>query len=86
MTTQDRSMDRANLLVTRTVELGLKLMYRYRIEGRENVPKEGPFMILYNEPSFLCQLLEMVTNTAVLEKPTAEEKVLYFIGEEMFSI
>ena len=86
MTTQDRSMDRANLLVTRTVELGLKLMYRYRIEGRENVPKEGPFMILYNEPSFLCQLLEMVTNTAVLEKPTAEDKVLYFIGEEMFSI
>ena len=43
-------------------------------------------MILYNEPSFLCQLLEMVTNTAVLEKPTAEDKVLYFIGEEMFSI
>jgi 1-acyl-sn-glycerol-3-phosphate acyltransferase len=86
MTTQDERTSKANERVVGTVELVLKLMYRYRIEGRENVPDDGPFMILYNEPSFLCQLLEMVTNTAVLEKPTAEGKVLYFIGEEMFSI
>jgi 1-acyl-sn-glycerol-3-phosphate acyltransferase len=86
MTTQDERTRRLNRRVVRTVELVLRLMYRYRIEGRENVPDDGPFMILYNEPSFLCQMLEMVTNTAVLEKPTAEEKVMYFIGEEMFSI
>ncbi|MFN2291822.1 MAG: lysophospholipid acyltransferase family protein [Anaerolineae bacterium] len=86
MTTQDRNVTRANLLVTRTLELVLKLMYRYRIEGRENVPDEGPFIVLYNEPSFLCQLLEMVTNEAVLKRQISEDKVLYFIGEEMWSI
>jgi 1-acyl-sn-glycerol-3-phosphate acyltransferase len=86
MATQDRSMARANLLVTRTVELVLKLIYRYKVEGGENVPDEGPFMILYNEPSFLCQLLEMVVNTNYLTKWITEDRVLYFIGEEMFSI
>ncbi len=86
MTTQDRSLARANLLVTRTVELVLKLMYRYKVEGGENIPEEGPFIILYNEPSFLCQLLEMVVNTNYLAKWISEDRVLYFIGEEMFSI
>lgn len=86
MAKQGRGLSRANKMVTSTVELLLKLMYRYKIEGRENVPDQGPFMILYNEPSFLCQLLEMVVNTNLLARWTAEDKVLYFIGEEMFSI
>jgi 1-acyl-sn-glycerol-3-phosphate acyltransferase len=86
MPTQDRSMARANKLLTSTVELVLKLMYHYKVEGGENVPDDGPFMILYNEPSFLCQLLEMVVNTNYLAKWISEDRVLYFIGEEMFSI
>jgi hypothetical protein len=86
LTKQDRNLSRANKLLTSTVELVLKLIYRYRVEGEENVPDEGPFIILYNEPSFLCQLLEMVVNTNYLARWVAEDKVLYFIGEEMFSI
>jgi 1-acyl-sn-glycerol-3-phosphate acyltransferase len=86
LTKQDRNLSRANKLLTSTVELVLKLVYRYRVEGEENVPDEGPFIILYNEPSFLCQLLEMVVNTNYLARWVAEDKVLYFIGEEMFSI
>jgi 1-acyl-sn-glycerol-3-phosphate acyltransferase len=86
MTMQKRTTAIANLALTRTVELLLKLTYRYKVEGAENIPAQGPFMILYNEPSFLCQLLEMVVNTNLLAKWMAEDKVLYFIGEEMFSI
>ena len=86
MATQDRNLSRANKLLTRTIELVLKLMYRYRVEGGENVPDGGPLIILYNEPSFLCQLLEIVVNTKYLAKWVAEDKALYFIGEEMFSI
>jgi 1-acyl-sn-glycerol-3-phosphate acyltransferase len=77
---------KASLVPMHIVELVLKLTYGFRIEGVENVPEEGPFVILYNEPSFLCQMLEMVTSTRLLQKYMYAQKILYFIGEEMWSI
>ena len=46
------------MLPIRAINLLLKILYRFRVEGRENVPKDGPVIILYSEPSLLTTLLE----------------------------
>jgi 1-acyl-sn-glycerol-3-phosphate acyltransferase len=70
----------------RAIKLLLTLVYRFRIEGRENVPKDGPIIILYNEPSLLTTLLEAAVTPTFFNKLYLQGKVLNLVGEELWSM
>jgi 1-acyl-sn-glycerol-3-phosphate acyltransferase len=70
----------------RVIKLLLRLLYRFRIEGREHIPQDGPMIILYNEPSLLTTLLEAAVTPTFFSKLYREGKVLNLVGEEMFSM
>ena len=58
MTFRDKLQLHSRELPIRVINLLMTLVYRFRIEGKENVPTDGPMIILYNEPSLLTTLLE----------------------------
>jgi 1-acyl-sn-glycerol-3-phosphate acyltransferase len=69
----------------RAINLLLMLLYRFRIEGRENVPKDGPMIVLYNEPSLLTTLLEAAITPTFFINLYYEGKVLNLVGEELWN-
>jgi len=74
------------MLPIRAINLLLTLLYRFRIEGKENVPKDGPVIILYSEPSLLTTLLEAAVTPTFFGKLYLDGKVLNLVGEELWSI
>jgi 1-acyl-sn-glycerol-3-phosphate acyltransferase len=74
------------MLPIRGINLLLKLLYRFRIEGRENVPEDGPVIILYSEPSLLTTLLEASVTPTFFGKLYLDGKVLNLVGEELWNI
>jgi 1-acyl-sn-glycerol-3-phosphate acyltransferase len=74
------------MLPIRAIKLLLTLLYRFRVEGKENIPNDGPIIILYNEPSLLTTLLEAAVTPTFFGKLYLEGKVLNLVGEELWSI
>lgn len=66
-----------------------KILYRYQVVGKENIPKEGPIIICGNHKSFLDPQLIMITTgryTRFLAKEElAKNKALAFLGK-MFDV
>ena len=86
MTFGDKLKMQYAMLPIRAINLLLKVLYRFRIEGKENVPKDGPVIILYSEPSLLTTLLEAAVTPTFFSKLYLEGKVLNLVGEELWSI
>jgi 1-acyl-sn-glycerol-3-phosphate acyltransferase len=86
LTLGDRLKLQYAMLPIRAIKLFLMLLYRFRIEGKENVPEDGPVIILYNEPSLLTTLLEAAVTPTFFSKLYLEGKVLNLVGEEMWAI
>jgi 1-acyl-sn-glycerol-3-phosphate acyltransferase len=86
LTIRDRFQFAMAELPIRVIHLLLTVVYRFRIEGRENVPEDGPVIILYNEPSLLTTLLEAAVTPLFFSKLYLEGKVLNLVGEELWSI
>ena len=86
VTFRDRLKIQYAMLPIRAINLLLMLLYRFRIEGKENVPKDGPVIILYSEPSLLTTLLEASVTPTFFSKLYLEGKVLNLVGEELWSI
>ncbi len=86
LTFRDRLQLQYAMLPIRAINLFLKLLYRFRVEGRENVPEDGPVIILYSEPSLLTTLLEAAVTPTFFSKLYLEGKVLNLVGEELWSI
>ncbi len=86
LTFGDRLKLQYAMLPIRAIKLLLTLLYRFRVEGKENVPKDGPIVILYNEPSLLTTLLEAAVTPTFFGKLYLEGKVLNLVGEELWSI
>lgn len=85
MTFRDKLQLQIRELPIRAIKLALMLVYRFRIEGKENVPEDGPVIILYNEPSLLTTLLEAAVTPTFFNKLYLEGKVLNLVGEELFA-
>jgi 1-acyl-sn-glycerol-3-phosphate acyltransferase len=74
------------VLLFRFLGFLLKLLYGFRIEGVENLPRTGPYIILYNEPSLLSNICNLVVNFTVISQPFSQGKVLSFVGEEFWAL
>jgi len=85
MTFRDKLQLHSRELPIRVINLLMTLVYRFRIEGKENVPTDGPMIILYNEPSLLTTLLEAAVTPTFFNDLYFEGKVLNLVGEELFS-
>jgi len=86
LTFRDRLQLQYAMFPIRAIKLFLGLLYRFRIEGKENVPEDGPIIILYNEPSLLTTLLEAAVTPTFFANLYLEGKVLNLVGEELWAI
>ncbi len=64
----------------------LKLLYGFRVEGAPNVPREGPYIVVYNEFSLLCTMCEAVASVTLVVEPYLQRKMLSFVGEELWAL
>ena len=71
-------------IVKGALYLYCKIVYRMKIIGRENIPKEGPIIVCGNHKSFLDPPLIMVTAKRKLiflaKKELTRSKFLAFLG------
>jgi len=77
---------RLSMWVCRLLGFIFKLLYGFRVEGAENVPREGPYIVVYNEFSLLCSMCEAVASSTLLKEPFLQCKVLTFVGEELWAL
>ena len=66
----------------------LRLLYGFRVEGMENVPREGPYILLLSEFGVMCTLVcAWITATLlkdwIYESP---DKVMNYMQESLFSL
>jgi 1-acyl-sn-glycerol-3-phosphate acyltransferase len=66
----------------------MRLLYGFRVEGAENVPREGPFILLLSEFGVICFLCSgwisvMLLKDRVFQSP---DKVLSYMQEDLFAL
>ena len=70
------------------VGLLMRLLYGFRVEGAENVPREGAFILLLSEFGVICFLVSgwisiMLLKDRVFKSP---DKVLSYMQEDLFAL
>jgi 1-acyl-sn-glycerol-3-phosphate acyltransferase len=70
-------------------ELGallLRLFYRFRIEGRENVPPDGPYIVWLTEPNLFGMILSGMVSIKVLKEEMLKNSNnnVSYMQEELF--
>jgi 1-acyl-sn-glycerol-3-phosphate acyltransferase len=65
----------------------LRLLYGYQIEGTENIPPEGPFIVLTGEYTGLGMLATNWLNTLIARKATHRgESTMFYMQEFLWSM
>jgi 1-acyl-sn-glycerol-3-phosphate acyltransferase len=70
------------------VGLFMRLLYGFRVEGAENIPREGPFILLLSEFGVICFLVSgwisiMLLKDRFFQSP---DKVLSYMQEDLFAL
>jgi 1-acyl-sn-glycerol-3-phosphate acyltransferase len=63
----------------------LKLFYNFKVEGEENMPADGPYIVLMLESSFLTIICDSAASATLMLKPYQQKKMMTFMGEEFWN-
>lgn len=66
----------------------MRLLYGFRVEGEENVPSEGPYILLLSEFGVICFLLSGWASIVLLRQRFSDslDKVVSYMQEELFAL
>lgn len=64
----------------------LKLLYGFRIDGRQNIPSEGPYIVWLTEPNLIGMVLSGMVSIKVLKKEMLKNSTnnISYMQEELF--
>ncbi len=76
------------LLPWQLVGLMMRLLYGFRVEGAENLPREGPYIVLFSEFGVICTLCCGWASIKFLKDVFlhAPDKVMSYMQEELFAL